>query len=325
MKKQCIVVMISTFLFACGGNAENIPNEGELITTETEIVSEDKKVEKLIKEEGAVIAEEESNLIEGSKEVLTEKKELVTESIEVKKSEKELTVIEKEPIKEEKPMVIEGVRPNHQGWDVLTKKYVSSIGKVNYKGIKADISKVNTYLAHLKNNSPKKEWSKNEKLAYWINLYNASTVYLIASNYPVASITKLNGGKPWDKKFVKAGDKTYSLNEIENTIVRPRFKDPRIHAALNCAAVSCPKLLNGAYLPKKLNTQLDQQTKAWINDATKNKLSENKAQLSQIFDWYKVDFKEGVVVFINKYISTGIALEAKAKITYLEYNWGLNE
>lgn len=89
--------------------------------------------------------------------------------------------------------------------------------------------------------------------------------------------------------------------------------------------MSCPKLLNEAYNPTGLDAQLDKQTRAWINDGTKNKLSGNKAQLSQLFDWYKTDFKDGVVAFINQYISTGVALESNAKITYLEYNWALNE
>jgi hypothetical protein len=162
-------------------------------------------------------------------------------------------------------------------------------------------------------------------LAYWINLYNASTVYLIASNYPISSITKLEGGKPWDKKFVESGDKIYSLNQIENEIIRPRFKDPRIHAALNCAAISCPSLLNEAFVESKLNAQLDKQCKVWVNDASKNILEEKKVKVSQIFDWYATDFKVvgGVVAFINKYSRTKVS--AKSRVSYLEYNWALNE
>lgn len=220
---------------------------------------------------------------------------------------------------------VEVVKPTHAIWNTITQKNVSATGIVNYKNIKLELSKLTDYLAHLKNTPPQTDWTKNEKLAYWINLYNASTVYLIASNYPTKSITKLNGGKPWDKKFVNSGDKVYSLNQIENEIVRPQFKDPRIHAALNCAAVSCPKLLNEALLPATLNAQLDQQARAWVNDVTKNKLLGNKAAVSQIFDWYKADFKEGVVNFLNTYNSTNITVQQNAKITYLEYNWELND
>tara|TARA_B100000809_G_scaffold255777_1_gene294813 strand:- start:1531 stop:2298 length:768 start_codon:yes stop_codon:yes gene_type:complete len=220
---------------------------------------------------------------------------------------------------------VEVLMHNHETWNSLLKKNVNSLGKVNYKGMKLALPLLTKYLKHLNEKPPKSEWSKNEKLAYWINLYNASTVYLIASNYPTSSITKLNGGKSWDKKFVKSGDKIYSLNQIENEIVRPRFKEPRIHAALNCAAVSCPNLLNEAFLASTLNNQLNKQSTVWVNDVTKNKLADSKIKVSQIFDWYAADFKAGggVVAFINKYATTKVS--AKAKVSYLEYNWALNE
>ncbi len=321
MKNQyiAIMVLITFSIIACGNSIEESTSVKEAV-----MELEDKKTDS---NDSLLPKHEEESIIEGKNE--EQKTETALESTELEDvvEEKETEIIA--PIEEEtaseEPMAVEIVRPNHGSWDGLTKKYVSAAGKVNYKGMKTNLPKIKTYLEHLNKTSPKKDWSKNEKLAYWINLYNASTVHLIASNYPTSSITKLSGGKPWDKKFVKSGTKVYSLNDIENTIVRPQFKDPRIHAALNCAAVSCPKLLNGAFLPSRLNAQLDKQTRAWINDKTKNKLSGNKAQVSQIFDWYKVDFKGGVVAFINKYISTGVALESNAKITYLEYDWALNE
>ena len=233
------------------------------------------------------------------------------------------------PVKTEKAIKnsVVLVRAEHAEWDELLKKHVSATGKVNYQGMKKELPKIKSYLGYLNKVTPEKDWSKNDKLAYWINLYNASTVYLIASNYPLKSITKLSGGKPWDKKFVKSGGKVYALNQIENEIIRPRFKDPRIHAALNCAAVSCPKLLNGAYLPNKLNAQLDKQTRAWIGDVTKNKLTPNKIKLSKIFEWYADDFKAGggVRKFVSKYSIKKFLIDPKAKITYLEYDWALNE
>ena len=185
--------------------------------------------------------------------------------------------------------------------------------------------KLKKYIDYLGKNPVKPTWSKNEELAYWFNLYNASTVYLIASNYPTTSITKLEKGKPWDKKFIKSGDKTCSLNDIENIIVRPNFNEPLVHVAFNCAAVSCPILLNEAFIVDKLYSQLEKQAKKWVNDTTKNKLTPDKIKVSQIFDWYKDDFKSsgGVISFINKYSNTKV--NEKAKISYLEYNWNLNE
>jgi len=94
------------------------------------------------------------------------------------------------------------LKPDHTAWDQLTKKFVSNTGKVNYSGFKGQLSTIETYLTQLENTPPTSSWSKNEKLAYWFNLYNAATVHMVASNYPIKSIRDLEGGKPWDKKFV---------------------------------------------------------------------------------------------------------------------------
>ncbi len=236
---------------------------------------------------------------------------------------KETNAGDKEEKKEIKIEVVEQKKPDHTAWDQLTKKHVSPLGKVNYNAFKSDISKIDNYLAHLKNTPPTKDWTKNEKLAYWFNLYNAATIHLIANNYPVQSIKDINSGKPWDKKFIESGNNTYSLNQIENSIVRPNFNEPRLHVAFNCAAISCPKLMKGAFLPSKLNSQLNTLSKNWITDSTKNKISENTIEISKIFEWYKVDFKKGIIPFINNFSTTKV--DPNAEIKYLDYNWGLND
>ena len=106
--------------------------------------------------------------------------------------------------------------PSHEAWDALLKKYVSGTGKVNYKGLKTDKTKLEDYLKTLSNNAPEESWSKGEQMAFWINAYNAFTVKLIVDNYPLSSISKLHGGKPWDHKWIKIGAKTYSLNNLED-------------------------------------------------------------------------------------------------------------
>lgn len=242
--------------------------------------------------------------------------------------EKVIETTTKETVTKPEPVVapvVEVVRANHTVWNELTNKYVTSTGKVNYKGMKADIGLIKSYLEHLATNPVTNEWTKNEALAYWFNLYNASTVYLIVQHYPIKSITDLEGGKPWDKKFIKSGDKTYSLNDIENVIVRPKYNEPLVHVAFNCAAVSCPSLLKGAFLPEKLNAQLAAQAKVWVNDASKNKISADKVEVSQIFDWYGKDFSGvgGVVGFLNKYSNS--KANENATVSFLEYNWALNE
>ncbi len=210
---------------------------------------------------------------------------------------------------------------SHQAWDNILKKHVSPSGKVNYAGIKADKSKFDAYLQSLQSNAPQSDWSRNQKMAYWINAYNAFTVKLIIDNYPVSSITKLNGGKPWDKKWINIGDKTYSLNNIENDILRPTYKDARIHFAVNCAAKSCPTLLNRAWTTDNLNSNFEKQAKAFINNSSFNVITANKVQVSKIFDWYGADFGN-LIDFLNKYSSTNI--NNGAKVEFKEYNWELN-
>jgi hypothetical protein len=212
--------------------------------------------------------------------------------------------------------------PSHETWDALLKKHVSATGQVNYKGIKAEKFKLEDYLKTLSTNAPEESWSKAEQMAFWINAYNAFTIKLIVDNYPTSSITKLHAGKPWDQKWIKIGSKTYTLNNIENDILRPQFKDARIHFAVNCAAKSCPPLLNAAWTAANLNANLDAQAKKFINNPAFNKLSEKKAEVSKIFEWYAADFGK-LIDFLNKYATTKVS--AKAKVSYLEYDWGLNE
>jgi hypothetical protein len=214
-------------------------------------------------------------------------------------------------------------KPNHSVWNELLKQNVSSVGKVNYKVLKNEKSKIENYINQLTTFTTQTNWSKNEKLAYWINLYNAVTVKLILDNYPIKSITDLYGGKPWDKKLVTIGSKSYSLNNIENDIIRPKFNDARIHFAVNCAAKSCPKLMNGAFLPEKLSYQLNKQAKTFIN-GPKNNITKNAITISKIFEWYKDDFKHSdLIAFLNQYSNTQI--NPNASISFNEYDWNLNE
>jgi len=227
------------------------------------------------------------------------------------------------PVGEPKKKV-EAIAPialSHSALDQLLASNVSASGKVNYKGLQAKISELDAYLATLESASISK-LSRNEKLAFWINAYNAYTIKKILNNYPVSSITDLDGGKPWDVKWIKLDGKTLSLNNIENDIIRPQFKEPRIHFAVNCAAKSCPPLLNKAWTADNLEANFSKQSKAFINNALHNELSPSNCQISKIFEWYAVDFGD-LVSFLNKYSST--VIDSGAKIGYKEYDWSLNE
>ena len=222
---------------------------------------------------------------------------------------------------------------NHAIFDSLLKKYVNEEGYVNYKGFLKDSVQFNSYLDLLSRNHPnEKNWSKEERLAYWINAYNAFTIKLICNYYPVKSIKDIKSGIPfvsdtWTISFIKIEGKTYNLNDIEHGIIRPKFNDPRIHFAVNCASKGCPPLRNEAYMASKLNAQLDEQAKSFINDGNRNKIqSANKADLSKIFTWFSGDFKKAapsVIAFINKYSNT--KLSEKATLNYQDYDWNLNE
>ncbi len=210
---------------------------------------------------------------------------------------------------------------SHVYGDIL-KNFVSSAGNVDYKSIKTTREMLRQATMHFEENPPQSSWSKNEKLAYWINAYNLYTIELIVDNYPVKSIKDIAGGKPWDKKFIQLDGRTLSLNDIENGIIRKDFDEPRIHFAVNCASISCPKLLNKPYTAANLNAQLEAQTKRFINDRAMNTLSENSIEISNIFDWYRSDFGN-VISFLNKY--SEIKISPNAKISYKDYNWNLNK
>ncbi|MFT4601992.1 MAG: hypothetical protein ACI857_002178 [Arenicella sp.] len=219
----------------------------------------------------------------------------------------------------------------HKQWNTLLQAHVSKEGKVNYANLKKDEKKLDSYLMTLSKNHPKSSWHKDDQLAFWINAYNAFTVKLIVKNYPVKSIKDLGGSiykvnTSWDIKFIKIGEKTYDLNNIEHDIIRKEFNEPRIHFAVNCASVSCPNLRNEAFVGSKLDQQLDEQAKSFINDKSKNDIQSKSAKLSKIFRWFKGDFEKGdesLRDFINKY--SAVKLGEKIKIEWNDYLWDLNE
>lgn len=220
---------------------------------------------------------------------------------------------------------------SHEPLTALLKKHVSDAGMVNYKAFLKDSTQLNKYLKSLSDNPPK-GLSKNDQLAYWINAYNAFTIQLILRNYPLKSIKDIGSkikipfvNTPWDVKFIRIGNEMYDLNKIEHSILRPQFKEPRIHFAIVCASVSCPKLLNEAYVGTKIDQQLNNQAINFINDPKRNKISANKADLSKIFSWFKGDFtkKGSVIDFVNTY--SKVKINKNAAIGSLDYDWDLNE
>jgi hypothetical protein len=219
---------------------------------------------------------------------------------------------------------------SHDLWTSLLREYVSPEGWVDYPGFLKDSARLNQYLRLLSTAHPNdKNWSKDEQLAYWINAYNAFTVKLIVDHYPVASIKDIKNGIPfvntvWDIKFINIEGYQYDLNNIEHGIIRKYFDEPRIHFAINCASVSCPKLLNEAYTADRLEEQLTAAAKGFLTDPVRNDLS--TYQVSSIFSWFRGDFKKksgSLISFINQYAPQ--PLPENASLSFLDYNWELNK
>jgi len=210
----------------------------------------------------------------------------------------------------------------HNRWNGILHKHVSNDGTVDYKEIKNDRIEFNIYIDYLSDTLPDSTWSKDEKLAYWINAYNAFTIDLILRNYPLKSIKDIKD--PWDQRLWKLGDKWYNLNDIEHNILR-KMNEPRIHFAIVCASESCPKLANVAFTSTNLDDQLTKATKDFLLDTTKNELSKNRIKLSKIFKWFKKDFEKNgsLIDFLNQY--SEISISSEAKKSFKAYNWNLND
>lgn len=219
-----------------------------------------------------------------------------------------------------------------ESYDDLLQKYVDKSGNVNYKGFMSENARFQSYLDDLSSHPPKQNDTREEKLAYWINAYNAFTIKLIIDHYPVESITDLHPffyipgiNTVWHEEFFQIGGEDFNLDRIEHAILRKEFNEPRIHFAINCASKSCPKLRNEAYEAEKIDDQLDEQTRDFLADASKNRISKDKLELSKIFSWFGGDFKEsgGVRKFVDEH--TDIRISKDAEVSYLSYDWTLNE
>lgn len=228
--------------------------------------------------------------------------------------------------KDSKPM-------NHKQWTILLEKYVDMDEMIDYQGFEKDSIALNTYINEIRDNPPDENvWSTEEQIAYWINAYNAFTVKLILIHYPLKSIKDIGSAiqipfinSPWDIKLIEINGEKLDLNNIEHSILRKKFHEPRIHFAINCASFSCPKLRREAYIAEKLNSQFDEQAIKFINDPERNDITDTHANISKIFQWFKGDFtKSGSLKeFINRY--SEIKIEGDVTISYLNYNWSLNE
>lgn len=196
-------------------------------------------------------------------------------------------------------------------------------GLVNYQNIQKNNTELNELLQMIATAKPDKS-NTAEFQAFYINAYNLLVIDGILKKYPVKSPLNINGF--FDQKTHTVAGKSLTLNSIENNILRKSYpKEARFHFALVCAGLGCPPLINEAYLPSKLDAQLQRQTVKAINDNNFIKVEGKKVKISQIFEWYAQDFKQygSYIDFLNIYRKTPI--DSNAKVSFYTYNWTLND
>lgn len=203
--------------------------------------------------------------------------------------------------------------------------------RVNYDGFKRDEALLDNYLSILSATDVDR-LSHNERFAFYINAYNAFTIKLILTKYPgINSIKEIGSffSSPWGIKFISLGGQTVSLDTIEHDFLRPVFKDPRIHFAINCASKGCPPLFDRPYEGQTLEAQLNTMTRAFINDPKRTFIKDNTLFVSKIFKWFEEDFNDAPLRFIRQYADPEFkkkldTIDPEVKLSYLDYDWTLN-
>ncbi|WP_378178288.1 DUF547 domain-containing protein [Aquimarina sp. SS2-1] len=212
---------------------------------------------------------------------------------------------------------------DHSAWDQILVLNVTDDGLVDYDGVTSDVLVFYKYFRYLQNISPENHWSQEEKLAYWLNVYNATVMKMIIDEYPIQSINQIEN--PWKRKVFKSKGVRYSLDDIEHNILR-KYGDPRIHFLLNCGSISSPRLWNRAYTSTNIAYALEERTKEFINDPQRNQINSKTVRISQLFEWYEDDFASNhidVIDFINQYSTITINKNMPKK--YVTYDWSLNK
>lgn len=210
--------------------------------------------------------------------------------------------------------------------------------RVDYARLKSQPQDLDAYL-HSLARLPAVEvdaWPRADRLALFLNLYNAATLRLVADHFPIGSIRDIGllPGSAWKREVVRFGGRTMSLDHLEHGILRPGFREPRVHFALVCAARGCPPLRSEPYLPDRLDAQLDDQARRFLAQSGKNRLDPESRTLwlSPIFEWFAEDFTAGGRT-VAEYVRPYLPAEARARwpapgealrVRHTEYDWSLN-
>jgi hypothetical protein len=231
-------------------------------------------------------------------------------------------------------------------YDTLLSRYVSpsadGITRVDYarwRAAAADRAALNAYVNDQAAQRPS-SFPRERAFAYWINLYNAVTLQIIMERYPVRSIRDIRSEGagfdlrgligPWRSPRVTVEGRRLSLDDIENSILRPTFRDPRVHYAINCASIGCPNLMNRAWRAETLNADLDAAARAYINHRRGVSVgADGSVRVSSIYRWFRDDFggsDSGVIAHLRRYASPELArrLQSVTRIVGHDYDWALN-
>lgn len=229
---------------------------------------------------------------------------------------------------------------DHSPWQEILDQYLvadhpSGIARFDYGALKAnedDKRKLIAYLLDLTRKDPR-EYRRKEQFGYWVNLYNALTVNVIVGRYPVESIRDIRSGLitpgPWEKELVTIAGVKVTLDHIEHGILRPIWRDPRIHYAVNCASLGCPNLAATAFDAENSEQLLHQAAVAYVNHPRGAHVADGTLTVSSIYDWFKEDFggtDEGVLAHLTQYASEEFAAQLEGFTEFDDdYDWALNE
>ena len=224
---------------------------------------------------------------------------------------------------------------NHRIWQDLLDRYLVTLPEGNrFRYVRVsdnDRTALKNYLEQLRSTDPRL-LNKSEQKAYWINFYNALTVELILDNYPVKSITRLGGWfkfGPWDEKVTEVAGQSLTLNDIEHRILRPLWRDKRIHYAVNCASLGCPDLAERVYTGKNVEKMLAAQAERFIQQEKAVSWVDGRLVLSRVYEWYAADFgsRSDLIRHLKQYSTSAqrLRLDKFTGIIEYQYNWNLNE
>ena len=232
------------------------------------------------------------------------------------------------------------IRVDHSAWDRFLQSYLvqgnGEVNRVRYAQVTpADQSKLEEYIRKLEQ-TPVSRLQRVEQKAFWINLYNALTVKVVLDHYPVKSIRDIDispglfSNGPWGKKLVRVENQDVTLDDIEHRILRPIWKDPRVHYGVNCASIGCPNLQPVAYTRENTEYLLDKGAREYINHERGAGFENDRLVVSSIYSWFEVDFGDneaGVISHLKKFALPELQkrLDSVNRIADTRYDWTLND